>query len=210
MAVLDEEQLRLFLGEAKRSSRYYRLHLMAATTGLRQSELYGLKWENVDLPTAQLSVQTVFYRIGGRQIWKQPKSKTSQRSVTLHPELVKELRALKREQDERRKEVGSHYQDHNLVFAQDNGRPLHAHNVVRRDFHRVLSLDNLRGKLRAQGIREESLPKSLPAITFHGLRHSRHAAPEGRDTHEGDAEHLGPLDYRDHHGPLFPRAAGDA
>lgn len=47
--VWDEEQVRLFLAEAKRSSRLYPLFLTAIMTGLRSGELAGLTWANVDL-----------------------------------------------------------------------------------------------------------------------------------------------------------------
>lgn len=47
MATLDLEQVRLFLGEARRSSPYYRLYLAALTTGARQGELLGLRWKGV-------------------------------------------------------------------------------------------------------------------------------------------------------------------
>ncbi len=69
-------------------------------------------------------------------------------------------------------ELGALYYDHGLVFCQDDGKPLHAHNIVRRDFHRVLTLDQLQANLRAQGVPEDALPKSLPFIRFHDLRHS--------------------------------------
>jgi len=36
----------LFLGEARRSSRYYRLYLAALTTGMRQGDLLGLRWSD--------------------------------------------------------------------------------------------------------------------------------------------------------------------
>ncbi len=39
--VLDEEQVRLLLGEAKKSSPHYVLYLAAVTTGMRQGELLG-------------------------------------------------------------------------------------------------------------------------------------------------------------------------
>jgi integrase len=167
---LDEEQLRVFLGTAKRTSRYYRLYLTAALTGMRQSELCGLKWENVDLLTGRIAVQTVFYRLAGRQIWKEPKSTSSRRSVPISPELAEELLTLKREQDAWRKELGTEYHDHGLAFAQDNGRPLHAHNIVRRDFRRVLkaAFAKVDRSTDPPTVDETTVPK----ITFHSLRHS--------------------------------------
>jgi integrase len=49
MRVLDEEQVRLFLAEAKRSSRLYCLYLTAILTGMRLGELLGLRWKDLNL-----------------------------------------------------------------------------------------------------------------------------------------------------------------
>jgi len=49
MRYWDEEQVRLFLVEAKRSSRFYPLYLTAVLTGMRQGELLALTWKTIDL-----------------------------------------------------------------------------------------------------------------------------------------------------------------
>jgi integrase len=152
--VLDEEQVRLFLAEAKRSSRFYPLYLTAILTGLRRSELMGLRWSDVDLARATLSIRQVFLRVGRQQVFGQPKSATSRRTIALPPVVVDELRKLRAEQEERRRLLGDLYHDHGLVFCQPNGKPLHAADIVRGDFRRVLA--------RA----------GLPRIRFHDLRHS--------------------------------------
>ena len=161
MRVLDEEQTRLFLGEAKRTSPYYRLYLTAIITGMRQGELLGLRWRDVDLLGGMASIQQTFYRLSGNKkkgvrteaIFKPPKSEKSRRRVALPPALVEELRGLHEEQGEYRQILGAEYQDADLVFCQVNGKPLHAHNIVRRDMRKVLE--------RAK----------LPRIRFHDLRH---------------------------------------
>jgi integrase len=157
----DLEQARLFLGEAKRSSPYYRLYLAAVTTGMRQGELLGLRWKDVDLTLGVARVQQTFYRLGGskkdgiasRQLFKEPKTAKARRGVDLPEVLVAELRALREEQKQRQRVLGSAHEDLDLVFAQLDGKPLHAHNVVRRDFQKVLE--------RA----------GLPRIRFHDLRY---------------------------------------
>jgi integrase len=64
------------------------------------------------------------------------------------------------------------WHDFGLVFCQVNGKPLHAHNIVRRDLRRVLALEGLRAELRRKGVEESALPKGLPRIRFHDLRHT--------------------------------------
>ncbi len=130
-----------------------------------------LRWCDVDLTLGSASVQQTFYRLGKQQLFKEPKSAKGRRAVALLPVLVEELRALRKEQDETRRVLGDLYHDHGWVFCQPNGRPLHANNLRRGDFRRVLTLERLRTELRAQGMPEESLPKGLPSIRFHDLRH---------------------------------------
>ena len=56
MKVLTAEQARAFLAHVE-SSRNYGLFLLAISIGLRQGELIGLKWDDIDLKTGTLSVR---------------------------------------------------------------------------------------------------------------------------------------------------------
>ncbi len=157
----DEEEVRVFLGEAKRSSRLYPLYLTALLTGMRLGELLGLRREDVDLAGGTLRVQQTLYRLHGSKkdgrkpqlLLKKPKSRASQRPIALPPAVVEALRDVQREQDEARAFFGSDYQETDLVFTQPNGKPLHAHNLSQRDF---------------QGIIEDA---KLRRIRFHDLKH---------------------------------------
>jgi integrase len=170
--VWDEEQVRVFLAEARRASRHYPLFLTVIMTGMRQGELLGLRWADVDLALGVASVRQTFIRLGRRKIFKEPKSTAARRAIALPAIVVKALHDLKGEQEENKRLLGADYQDHGLVFCQATGRPLHSHNLVRRDFRRIQELRALREGLRKQGVAEERLPKPLPRITFHDLRHA--------------------------------------
>lgn len=184
MRVWDEEQARVFLGEAKRTSPYYRLYLAAVLTGARQGELLGLRWEGFDATFGRLAIQRTLYRLGGRLLIKEPKTAKARRTIPLPQVLVAELGVLRAEQAERRRMTSdcasglacrvaacAHWHPFGLIFCQPNGKPLHAHNVAQRDFRRVLSLDRLRAESRAKGTPEEALPRPLPRVRFHDLRH---------------------------------------
>ena len=145
--------MRLFLAEARRSSAHYPLYLAALTTGMRQGELLGLRWRDVDLPLGIVSIQQTLYRLGKTLFTKEPKSPRSRRSVALPPLLVETLSRVQMAQATYRQTIRSEYEDHALVFYQPNGKPLHAHNIVQRDFRRVMN--------RA----------GVPQIRFHDLRH---------------------------------------
>jgi integrase len=55
MRPLTPAQVKALL-EAARGDRLEALYLLAVTTGLRQGELLGLKWEDVDLGAGKLQV----------------------------------------------------------------------------------------------------------------------------------------------------------
>ena len=160
--VWDEEQVRLFLAEAKRSSRYYPLYLTAILTGMRAGELAGLRWQDVDLALGVASVRQTLYRLDGskaageapRVLFKTPKTAAGRRAVALPEAVVAALRDLRADQEENRRLLGADYHDHGLVFCQPNGKPLHSHNISQGDLRRMLA--------RA----------GLPRIRFHDLRHS--------------------------------------
>jgi integrase len=160
MQTLDVERAQLFLAKARRSSPLYRLYLAALFLGLRMGELLGLRWKDVNFALRQASImQTVYWLYGSEKegrstqlLFKEPKSRRSQRAISLPPLLVEELHQLRKEQDEQRRVMGG-YHDYDLIFAQDSGKPLHPSDV-RKDFHAVL---------KAAG---------LPRIRFHDLRHS--------------------------------------
>jgi integrase len=63
------------------------LVLVAASTGLRQSELFGLKWRDVDFQRGELSVvRSIVFGVVGRC-----KTESSQKPVPLHPLLGEAL-----------------------------------------------------------------------------------------------------------------------
>ncbi len=143
MRILDEEQVRLFLAEAKRSSPHHLLYLAALLTGMRQGELLALRWRHVDTLLGTIAVQQTLVRLGGEVAFKEPKTPKSRRVVAIAPLLTEALARAR----------GTASRDA-LVFAQADGKPLHGHNITRRDLQAVLT--------RAK----------LPRIRFHDLRHT--------------------------------------
>ena len=54
---------------------------LAAYLGLRRSEICGLRWENVDLEAGVLSIREVRTEVGGEEVLKPPKTRTSARRL---------------------------------------------------------------------------------------------------------------------------------
>lgn len=151
---LEAADLRRLLAVAT-EYRIGALVTVAATTGLRQGELIGLSWDDIDWQAGTLTVRRTMARAWGMGFaLSAPKTGRSRRSVNLAAVTVEALRREQREQAAAREAVGSAWQNTDrLVFTDAVGRPLYA-TAVHRAFHELL---------RAAG---------LPRVPFHGLRHS--------------------------------------
>jgi integrase len=85
---LSPEQARMLL-EAVTGDRLEALYVLAITTGMRQGELLGLKWEDVDLEAGKLQVRrTLSTRVGRGFSFSPPKTAKGRRSIKL-PEVAK-------------------------------------------------------------------------------------------------------------------------
>jgi integrase len=99
--------------------------IVALALGLRQSEVLGLRWSDVDLDAGTLRVRKTLHRIaGGGLVYEDPKSARSRRTLVLPRPLVDALRAHRAAQAAERLQAGITWEDHGLVFAQPNGRPI--------------------------------------------------------------------------------------
>jgi integrase len=153
MRVLGAEEVSWLL-EAAAGTPLYALVYLALHTGLRQGELLGLRWQDIDLDRGTLHVQRTAQRLPGQGVtYRPPKSHRSSRPVSLSPEVVSLLREHRRLQVEHKLRVGPAYRGLGLVFASPLGGPIDAGNL-RRAFARLLD--------RA----------ALPRIRFHDLRHT--------------------------------------
>jgi integrase len=118
------------------------LYLTAAMTGLRQGELLGLRWRDVDFAAKKVRVVSPFVR--GE--FGDPKSEGSGRSVPLADRVAKALEQLR--------SSSAYDMDSELVFCHpETGHPLDRAKLTRR----------FKKATRKAGVRE---------ITFHELRHT--------------------------------------
>lgn len=134
---------------------------LAATTGLRQGELLGLAWTDIDEAGATLTVRRSLARSWDGWALAEPKTAHSRRTINLADAALPALRRQHELQDAARAAVGAAWQDRDsLVFTDAIGRPLDG-GAVTKAFHALLD---------AAG---------LPSIPFHGLRHSAATAMLG-------------------------------
>lgn len=143
---LDQPELEKLLDASYPDDAFGRieptLYLTAAMSGLRQGELLGLRWRDVDFEARKLRVVSPFVR--GE--FGDPKSPGSGRSVPMAERVAVALRELR--------ERSYYGRDRDLVFCHpETGKPLDRSKLVRR-FKQALD--------RAD----------VHRITFHELRHT--------------------------------------
>ena len=127
---------------------------VAVQTGLRQGELLGLRWQDVDLDAGVLHVQRVAQWLSTRgTVFREPKTPKSRRAVALSPTTVRRLRQHRQNQLGERLALGPDYADHDLVFATSLGTPINPSNLRR-------TWLQIQRAARIEGLR------------FHDLRHT--------------------------------------
>jgi integrase len=155
MRPLSSEETRRLLNEA-RGDRLEALYVLAVTTGMRRGELLGLKWSDIDLENATVSVRRTLTRTdnGRRVTLGDPKTKRSRRTIRLTPQAVEALRVHLEKQLQEMEALGDRYGDQGLVFTTKAGTLINPSNLRQRSLMPLLK--------RA----------GLPHIRFHDLRHT--------------------------------------
>jgi integrase len=74
---LTTEQAKTLLKEST-ANRFHAVYVLALTTGMRQGELFGLQWNDIDLKAATLQVRHSLEEIYGTLRLKEPKSDSNQ------------------------------------------------------------------------------------------------------------------------------------
>jgi integrase len=155
MNFYDEHQAKVLLDTAKViRDRLYPLYYLAIHTGMRQGELIGLKWDDIEWKLGLLQVKRqVRHFKGGGYTFTELKSKSGIRTIILGKQALELLEVHKRKQQILIDSSDEGWADLDLVFPSNVGTPITANNV-RRAFRKLL---------KASG---------LPKIRFHDLRHT--------------------------------------
>jgi integrase len=116
---------------------------VALATGLRQGELLGLGWQDIDLDNRRVTVRRALQRVNGRRILVEPKTRKSRRTVPLTAAAVDVLRAHRQHQVEERLRAGTRWHGVNdLVFTTPTGDPVDAKELTH-TFQRLLEAAGL-------------------------------------------------------------------
>lgn len=150
---LDKRQTLALLSAAS-EDRLGALYVLAISTGMRQGELLGLSWKDVDLESKVVRVRRTLVRDGGRLGLGEPKTQNSRRTVQLTDRATATLKTHRKRQRQERIAYAGLWEDQDLVFTTQTGTLINPTNLTKRSF---------RPLLRKAGI---------PKVRFHDLRHT--------------------------------------
>src|SRR5215204_1982716 len=118
---LTPEQTKAFL-MAARGDRYEALYVIAIHYGLRQGELLGLKWADIDLNAGTLQVRRTMSETRTGRIEEETKSGKGRR-IDLSQTVIEALKSHHQRQQKEIKHANGTYQNRDLVFASTVGTP---------------------------------------------------------------------------------------
>ncbi|GAA1765884.1 tyrosine-type recombinase/integrase [Luedemannella helvata] len=106
------------------SNRYGALFELALRTGMRQGEILGLKWTDIDLRRGHLYIQRTLARTKGGPTFQPVKTYRSARRILVPTSCLTSLKRQQWRQGVDQREAGEHWQDTGLVFTNPHGGPL--------------------------------------------------------------------------------------
>lgn len=120
---LEPEEITKFITEALKDD-YGDLFIVAIFAGIRQGELLGLPWENVDFEKMTITIDRQLQCQNGEYFFCTPKNGNT-RSFVAAPVVMEALKNEKEKQDRNRELLGDEFQNpYNLVFTNDYGKNL--------------------------------------------------------------------------------------
>lgn len=143
------QQLQAFL-QAAAGNRLFPAFWVLAATGMRRSELLGLRWDEVDLKKARLSVNRGLVAVAYELHESRGKTPNSRRAIDLDPTTIKVLTPWREWQSAEQEAAG--VESDGWVFTNTDGKHVHPHSISQ-TFERIAA--------RA----------GVPKIRLHDIRH---------------------------------------
>jgi integrase len=153
MTALNEDQTITLIESASTTSLHIPV-LLASTTGMRRGEVLALRWCDVDLDRAVLSVtQTLEKTRNGGLRFKQPKTRMGRRTISLPSITVDALRRHRAAKGELYLSLGIGWSDDGLVCAKGADEPINPNTLT-------------------SGFASLVRRTDIPRVRFHDLRHT--------------------------------------
>jgi len=170
--VFDREEALCFLSLVK-GNRLEAVFTVALSLGLREGEILGLRWQDVDLEAGTLQVSYALQRIKrpGKEKSRleliAPKTDRSRRIIRLPQVAVSALHVHRARQEQERQVCGSRWRETGMVFTTSIGTMLDQRNMLRA-FYAIMSTPDPNDP-EPDPMKKRKL---LPRLRFHDLRHS--------------------------------------
>ncbi len=154
MYVFSLEEIRRFLDQVH-GDRWESLYILAFATGMREGELLGLRWQDIDSPNRTLHVRmAVTETDDNRFILAEPKTVYSRRAIALPEQATQALLDHWKRQIAESEQMGEHWHnEQNLVFPNGFGTIMIPHNIAKRSFKRHLDAIGMSRDVRFHDIR---------------------------------------------------------
>lgn len=134
---------------------------LALFGGFRRGELLALTWDDINYAEHTIEISKAVAVTKQGVFTKSPKNYTSNRTVTMPPVCMEQLKKLEIYQKEYRLQLGNRWHGENYVFIQDDGKLIHDSTP-----------NNTLKKIIRRYNEDPTHTEKLPEITLHGLRHT--------------------------------------
>jgi integrase len=145
------QQLASFLTHLK-DDRMFAFWRLLAMTGCRRGEALGLRWDDLDVEAATITIRRALVPLGAEVILSEPKTNRGRRTIALDPVTLEALKAHAARQADEQSACDT-WSETGYIFTSEAGQPL--------DPHRT-------SKAFERHLRQAALPR----IPLHGLRHT--------------------------------------
>lgn len=157
------------------TDRFAALWLLAATSGMRRSELAGAERSGLDLDAGTLAIGDTRVVVAGEAVDSDGKSESGVRTISLDVFTAELLRGYLTVLDGEAQAFGDSYPTHDKLMRYPDGRALHPDTITRR-FNRLVDLAGVR-RIRLHDIRHTYATVSLdsginPKIVSDRIGHS--------------------------------------
>lgn len=146
--VFDENQIRIFVHALEDERIDFRVgYKLCLFCGLRRSEVLGLKREDIDLVSKEISITHTRHRVDGKLVEQDPKTARSRRTLALPELLVPDIEELLSERD------SFEYEQSSYLIQDGFGNEMNPSSFTRY----IHTIEKKAG---------------LPSLSVHGLRHT--------------------------------------
>jgi len=134
--------------------RWEALFRLDIVTGMREMEILGLQWNDLDWLRQTVRVERQLVRPDKTGVkFLGPKTRSGKRLIDLDDITIQILRSHYERQQSERLAAGEKWEEYGLIFPSSNGTPIFPRNL-QREFHKLLE------------------NAGLPRVRFHDLRHT--------------------------------------